>query len=99
MTDRTSYRREVSPNPELKCVALVSGTTVSGGADTLTLTLADYGISKVLAVQGFVHTTEDSVIINSESITTAVSSGVLTVSLEDNNNYTNKKRVILVYGE
>jgi hypothetical protein len=95
MADRTASRVEKAPNCGVKEVLLVSGTTVSGAIDTLTLTLADFGISKVLSVHGFVHTTENSVIV-AEAGTTAVSGGVLTYSMVDDNE--NKKRVVLVKG-
>jgi acyl-[acyl carrier protein]--UDP-N-acetylglucosamine O-acyltransferase len=95
MTDRTASRTELAPNCGVKSVVLVSGTTMTGGSDTLTLTLADFGISKVLAVHGFVHTTEDSVIVV-DSGTTAVSNGVLTYTTGAGNN--SKKRVVEVIG-
>ena len=96
MTDRTSTRKEHSVNLGGKSVVLISGTTLTGGTDTLTMTLADYGIRNVLAVEGFVHTTDYSVIV-AESGTTAVSSGILTYTSAAGNN--SKRRVVIVTGE
>lgn len=95
MADVTSKRVEVSPAQGLKIVVLESGTTVTGATDTMTLTLADYGISQVLSVYTVVHTTDYSVMV-SEAATTAVSSGVLTVTTASGNN--NKRRVTTVVG-
>lgn len=95
MADRTSTRRELAPNAGVKEVVLVSGTTLCAVTDTLTLTLADYGISNVLEVRGVVHTTDYSVIAN-EAGTTAVSNGVLTYTPAAGNE--NKRRVVTVKG-
>jgi len=64
-------------------------------ADTLTVTLADYGIDAVLGVDGYIHTTTDSVIV-AESPTTAVSTGVLTITVGGSTD--NKKRAFRVLG-
>ena len=96
MTDITSIRKEYAPNLGGKIVVLTSGTTVTGGTDTLTLNLSDFGLKKILSVYGVVHTTEDNVIVQ-ESGTTAVSGGVLTYTTASGNN--DKKRVITVIGE
>lgn len=96
MADVTSEIKELAPRLENKMVVLKSGTTVTGGTDTLTLTLADYGITNVLSVYGVVHTTDYSVMVQ-ESVTTAVSAGVLTVTTAAGNN--DKRRVVTVIGE
>lgn len=75
---------------------LVSGTTITPGTSTLTLNLADFGINRVLSVQGFTHTTDYSVIV-ADSGTSAVSNGVLTWTTGLGN--TNKRRVVVVRGE
>jgi hypothetical protein len=95
MADRTASRVTLAPNCGVSEVMLVSGTTISAQTDTLTLTLADVGMSKVLSVEGFVHTTENSVIVK-ESGTCAVSNGVLTYTPVNDNE--NKKRVVVVKG-
>ena len=66
-------------------------------ADTLALTLKDYGISDtgLLAVQSWKHTTNNSVIVT-EANTTAVSSGVLTITFVAGSD--NDARVIRVTG-
>jgi hypothetical protein len=98
MADVTSKRVDLSPALGLKIILLDSGApgTFTGGVDTLTLTLADAGIGKVLAVEGFVHTTDLSVIV-AESGTTAVATGVLSYTMAAGNN--NKRRTVIVYGE
>lgn len=96
MADVTSERKEIAPNLGAKAVLLKSGTTLTGGTDTLTMTLANYGITNVLSVSGVVHTTDYSVIV-SEAGTTAVSAGVLTYTTAAGND--NKRRVVVVYGE
>lgn len=95
MADRTASRTTQSPNNGIIEVVLASGTTMTGATDTLTMTLADFGMSKVLTVNGFIHTTEDSVIV-AEAGTTAVSSGVLTYTTIVGND--SKKRIVVVRG-
>jgi hypothetical protein len=60
---------------------LFSLANTTDAADTVEITLADYGISAtgLLAVNSWVHTADGS-IITVEANTTAVSSGVLTVT-------------------
>jgi hypothetical protein len=87
---------EVAPNPGLKMVYFVTPSTADPG-DTLAITLATYGITKVLAVYSFVHTTDYSVIVPVAN-TTAVSAGTLTVTLVAGDGNTDKRRVIKVVG-
>ena len=98
MSDVTSTRKELLPAMGAKLVVLqtTDSPTLTGGTDTLTMTLADYGIKNVLAVRGFVHTTDNSVIV-ADAGTCAVSTGILTYTTEAAND--NKKRVVLVFGE
>lgn len=65
--------------------------------DTIAITLSDYGIhpNGLLAVQSWKHTTNHSVIVT-EANTTAVSSGVLTVTIAAGTD--NDARVIRVTG-
>lgn len=80
-----------------KCVILKSGTSVTGGTDYLTLDLKKYGIDRVMAVWGFVHTTDYSIIVP-EAVTTSVSTAnVLTCTTVLGND--NCRRVVLVFGE
>lgn len=94
MTDVTSTRTEIAPNAGMKIILLESGTTVTGATDTLTLTLANFGCSQILAFQEYVHTTDYSVIA-SEVATSAVSAGVLTITTTTGNN--NKRRIVTVF--
>lgn len=72
---------ELVPNSELKRVVFTLANTTDA-TDTLAITLADHGISAtgLLTVQGWVHTTDGSVITN-EAVTSSVTAGVLTVTI------------------
>ena len=64
--------------------------------DYATITLADYGMARLDAVECYRHSTEDSIIIKGDHPTTAVSSGVLTLTLAGSTD--DKKRVVLLWG-
>ena len=96
MTDVTESRVECFPSMGTTEVVLRTGTTVTGATDTLTLTLADYGMERILTVWGVVHTTDYSVMVQ-DAGTTAVASGVLTILTATGNN--NKRRVYVVKGD
>ena len=87
---------EVVPNAGLKRVLFVLANTVDA-ADTVAITLATHGISAtgLLAVSGWVHTTDGSV-ITTEAVTTSVTAGVLTVTIPAGTN--NDFRVIEIVG-
>ena len=72
---------EVAPNASLKKIVVQTRNTVDAG-DTIAITLADYGISAtgLLFVLGFKHTTDNSITVTEEP-TTAVSAGVLTITV------------------
>jgi len=97
MTDRTASRTEVQPSMGMKEVVLRTGTTLdSGTTDTLTMTLADFGMEKVMMVYGNVHTTDYDVMIECDG-STAVASGVLTITKETGNQ--NKRQIYVVTGK
>jgi len=85
------------PALSLKRVLLTLANTADA-ADTLAITLADYGINAtgLLAVNSWVHTADGS-IITVEANTTAVSAGVLTVTIAAGTD--NDFRVIEVIGK
>jgi hypothetical protein len=72
---------QITPNSGLTTVMVQTRNTVDA-ADTIAITLADYGIQAtgLLWVMGCKHTTDGSVIVT-EAPTTAVSSGVLTITV------------------
>lgn len=72
---------EVTPNAGVKKIIVQTRNTVDA-ADTIAITLTDYGISAtgLLWVLGFKHTTDNSVMVQ-EQPTTAVASGVLTITV------------------
>lgn len=101
MTDKTSTVKEYLPALGGKALKL----EVTGSSDdTTTLTLANYGLTSVEGVSGFVHSTTDSVMV-SQDPATAVSSGVLTLTFSTTAagraeaEYVSKKYVFIVYGE
>lgn len=87
---------EQSPNPGLKVIVVQTRDTVDA-TDTIAITLATYGISPtgLLIVEGFVHTTNNSVMTR-EDVTTSVSAGVLTVTIPGGTD--NDVRVIRITG-
>jgi len=87
---------ELAPNAGLKSLLFITPNTADA-ADTLAITLTDYGISAtgLLVVESWVHTTDSSV-ITTELNTCAVSAGVLTVTIAAGTN--NDMRVIQVIG-
>ena len=84
------------PALSLKRVLFQTANTVDA-TNTIAITLADYGIAAtgLIAVNSWVHTTDGSV-ITAESNTTAVSAGVLTVTIAAGT--ANDTRVIEIIG-
>lgn len=97
MADVSSGCTFIEPIPAMgmKILKVETAATADDG-DTIAITLANYGIKTVEAVLGFTHSTTDSIIIT-EAPTTAVSAGVLTITIGGSTD--NKKRVFLVWGE
>ena len=77
-----------------KMITVETVTTADTG-DTFTVTLANYGCSVFQGISGYVHTTENSVVVG-EAPTTAVSSGVLTVTV-GGSAASNYKRCYVIY--
>jgi len=78
-----------------KLLRIETDATVDDG-DTIAITLADYGMKTIEGILGFTHSTTDSIIIT-EAPTTAVSAGVLTITVGGSTD--DKKRVFLVFGD
>lgn len=91
VTSVCTFKR-ITPGTLLK---IETDTTVDDG-DTIAITLQDYGMKTIEGILGFTHSTTDSIVIT-EAPSTAVSSGVLTITVGGSTD--NKKRVFLVYGE
>lgn len=92
----TSTSTYTEAYPALGAKALIVETpTGTDTADTVAITLADYGCTTFLAIQGYVHTTENSVVV-AEAPTTAVSAGVLTITV-GGSTVSDKKRVYIVH--
>ena len=94
MTDVTStyctFRRTL---PGI--MTTVTCTAAVNNGDTFTMTLKDYGWSKILCVDGYIQTTADSVVV-AEAPTTSVTTGVLTVTVGGSTG--TKQRVFHVWG-
>ena len=78
-------------------IVMVETAATADTGDTIEITLSDYGISTLLGINGMIHSTENSIII-AEAPTTAVSEGVLTITL-GGSGASDQKRVYLVYGK
>ena len=77
--------------------ALIAVAATAHGSDTVAITLTNYGIAAdgFLGIRVVRHTTDNSVLVV-EAPTTAVVSGVLTVTLGAGNN--DKTRSMLIFG-
>lgn len=85
---------DVSPALGAKMLLVTTANTVDDG-DTIAITLADHGMSRFDAILGQTHSTEDSIVIT-ETPTTAVSAGVLTITVGGSTD--DKKRVFIIWG-
>ena len=87
---------ELAPNSGLKSLLFITPNTADA-TNTLAITLTDYGISAtgLLVVESWKHTTDGSVIVT-ELNTSAVSAGVLTVTIAAGTD--NDMRVVQVVG-
>jgi len=95
ITTGCTYTDQI-PSQGRKLLMVETAATADTG-DTIAITLADYGISTFLGIIGNAHSTENSIVIT-EAPTTAVSSGVLTITVGGTLN-TDKKRVYLIFGK
>ena len=64
---------------ELKSLIFETANTVDA-TNTIAVTYANYGITTVHAIRGWKHTTDKSVVVE-ENPTTALSSGVFTITV------------------
>ena len=92
----TSTFTKLAPNLGRTSVMIETPNTADT-ADTVAVTLSSFGITTFLAVEGYVHTTENSVVV-AEAPTTAVSSGVLTITV-GGSTVSDKKRVYIIHGK
>ena len=89
-----SVEKELAPRLEAKMVVITLDATADD-TDTYAVTLADHGISSFIGILGFIQTTANSVIVP-EAPTTAVSSGVLTITVGGSTD--NKQRTYIIVG-
>ncbi|HCX23115.1 MAG TPA: hypothetical protein DHN29_14440 [Cytophagales bacterium] len=85
----------VSDSPFEYKEILVHVSDVADDTDTVAVTLANHGLTTFKYIKGYTHSTEGSIIIE-EAPTTAVSSGVLTITIGGSTD--NKARVFIVGG-
>ena len=79
-----------------KMIMVETPNTADTG-DTVSIVLADYGITTFLGILGFAHSTENSVVIT-EAPTTAVTTGTLAITVGGTLN-TDDKRVFILWGK
>jgi hypothetical protein len=90
------YNASDDGKPRFK-VGYLTAPDTTDATDTISVDVyAQFGITKVLAVMEFVHTTTDSVVAEETLVTTAVTGTTLTVTVPAGTD--NDKRVIVVYG-
>jgi len=73
----------------------VEAPATADAGDTVAITLSDYGLTTFWGILGWKHTTDDSVCV-AEEPTTAVSAGVLTITLAVGTD--NDPRFWIIYG-
>jgi hypothetical protein len=97
MGDVTSVMKfiEINSVGGKRIIAHTNGAETVDDGDTFTVTLANYGMTKILGISGWIHTTSGSVVV-SEAPTTSVTSGVLTVTVGGSTD--NKERVYEIIG-
>jgi len=88
ITDIDVY--ESTPNAGLKRIFIQTRNTVNA-ADTIAVDMSSYGGQDLLAINGWVHTTDGSV-ITVESVTCSVSDTTVTITIPAGTN--NDTRVI-----
>ncbi len=77
----------------LKCLWVETANTVDA-ADTMTVTFSEHGITTVLGIKGYKHTTDGSVVVT-EAPTSAVAASVLTLTVPAGTD--NDKRVYQIF--
>ena len=84
-------------NPlQIKWIAIETPDTADA-TDTIAITLSDFGITTLWDVMAWTHSTTDDIIITeSTEITTSVTTGTLTVTIQGSTD--DKKRVIMIGG-
>jgi len=94
--DTDYFVKEVSPNDNIVQVMIVTKNTVDA-TDTIELTLSKLGIGPagLIGVYGWKHTTDNSVSVK-EFPTTAVSAGVLTITVPSGTD--NDPRMYMIIG-
>ena len=100
VADTNEYEQEtgisiIADSPYAYKEYMIVTDNLADATNTLTSTLADHGITSLISVKGWKHTTDNSVIVL-EQPTTSVTTGVLTVTVPAGTN--DDKRVYLIGG-
>lgn len=85
--------KRTSPGGDVVEIVIYTVNTVDD-TDTIAIDLASYGASTLLAIHGFEHTTDGSVVVT-EAPTTAVSGTTLTITVGGSND--NNPRAFVVW--
>jgi hypothetical protein len=88
-----SVIKEVAPNAGVKVLQVVTPDTADN-ADTVAVDLTAYGCKNIAGILGFTQSTTGSVVIT-EAPTTAVSAGILTITIGGAT--ANKARTFLIF--
>lgn len=65
---------------DLKTIPLSLNATTTGSGSTFTVNLWEYGITRLLAIKGWIHSTSNSVVV-AENPTCTVNNGVATITI------------------
>jgi hypothetical protein len=79
MAAETGTVYEIAPNPGRKLLLVKAGATTDN-ADTIAVDLTAFGCTLIDGIVGFIESTTGSIIVQ-EQPTTAVSAGVLTITV------------------
>jgi len=93
MGEETGTVTEILPAIGVKILKVKAAATADHG-DTIAVNLNNYGCTKIDGIIGFTESTTGSIIIT-EAPTTAVSSGVLTITVGGSTD--NKARTFIVF--
>jgi hypothetical protein len=89
-------RTEVTPNCGVKIISVTTDAEPHA-ADTLTVDLKKYGCRFIHGLLGFRETTAGSIIVTDQPIVTAVSDGVLTITIPSGANDKIRDYLIFAY--
>ncbi len=87
---------EAMPSQGRRIITVETASTTDT-ADTVDVVLATYGLTEFWGIEGYVHTTANSVVV-AEAPTTSVTTGTLTITV-GGSTVSDKKRFNVIYGK